>query len=82
MFILGVATQDIASGQSGFVTTFGVVRGIDTDGSVVSESWAAGDVLYPHPTIVGRMTKGAHNLALPVAIVLSAGNNGSLFVRR
>lgn len=82
MFIIGVATQDIANGQSGFVTTFGVVRGIDTDGSAVSESWAAGDVLYPHPTIAGRMTKGAHTLDLPVAIVLFAGNNGSLFVRR
>ena len=82
MFILGVATQDISSGQTGFITTFGVVRGIDTDGSVVGESWAAGDVLYPHPTIAGRMTKGAHTINLPVAMVLFAGNNGSLFVRR
>lgn len=82
MFVIGVATMDIPSGQTGFVTTFGVVRGIDTDGSVVGETWLAGDVLYPHPTIIGRLTKGAHNLALPVAFVLFAGNNGSLFVRR
>lgn len=82
MFVLGVATMDIPSGQSGFITTLGVVRGIDTDGSVVGETWAAGDVLYPHPTIAGRMTKGAHTINLPVAMVLFAGNNGSLFVRR
>lgn len=82
MFVLGVATMDIPSGQSGFVTTFGVVRNIDTDGSVVGETWAAGDVLYPHPTIAGRMTKGVHTINLPVAMVLFAGNNGSLFVRR
>ena len=82
MFVLGVATMDIPSGQSGFITTFGVVRGIDTDGSVVGETWAAGDVLYPHPTIAGRMTKGAHTLDIPVAMVMFAGNNGSLFVRR
>lgn len=82
MFVLGVATMDIPSGQSGFVTTFGVVRNIDTDGSVVGETWANGDVLYPHPTIAGRMTKGTHTINLPVAMVLFAGNNGSLFVRR
>ena len=82
MFVIGVATMNINSGQSGYITTFGVVRGIDTDGSVVGESWAAGDVLYPHPSIAGRMTKGAHTLDIPVAMVLFAGNNGSLFVRR
>lgn len=82
MFIIGVATMNIASGQSGFVTTFGIVRGIDADGSVVGETWAAGDVLYPHPTIAGRMTKGAHTIDLPIGFVLFAGNNGSIFVRR
>lgn len=82
IFIIGVATQDIANNAQGFVTTFGVVRGIDTDGSVVGETWSAGDVLYPHPTIAGRMTKGEHTINLPVAMVLFAGNNGSLFVRR
>lgn len=82
MFIIGVATMDIPSGQSGFVTNFGVVRGIDADGSVVGETWVAGDVLYPHPTIAGRMTKGAHTIDLPIGYVLFAGNNGSIFVRR
>ena len=82
MFIIGVATQSITSGQTGYITTFGVVRGIDTDGSVVGETWVNGDVLYPHPTIAGGLTKGAHTINIPIAIVLFAGNNGSLFVRR
>jgi len=82
MFILGVATMDIPNNTDGFVTSFGSVRSIDTDGSVVGESWANGDVLYPHPTIAGRMTKGAHTIDLPIAFVLFAGNNGSIFVRR
>lgn len=82
IYIIGVATMDIPSGQAGFVTTFGVVRGIDTDGSVVGEAWAAGDVLYPHPTIDGRMTNGTHTIDLPIGFVLFAGNNGSIFVRR
>jgi hypothetical protein len=82
MFVIGVATQNISSGQTGYVTTFGVVRGIDTDGSVVGETWVNGDVLYPHPTIAGGLTKGAHTINIPIALVLFAGNNGSLFVRR
>lgn len=82
MFVIGIATQSIASGQTGYITTFGVVRGIDTDGSTVGETWAAGDVLYPHPTIAGGLTKGAHTINIPIALVLFAGNNGSLFVRR
>lgn len=82
IFIIGIATQDIAVNQTGFITTFGNVRGIDTDGSSVGETWANGDVLYPHPTITGALTKGAHTINIPIAIVLFAGNNGSLFVRR
>lgn len=82
IFIIGIATQSISSGQTGYITTFGVVRDIDTDGSTVGETWAAGDVLYPHPTIAGGLTKGAHTLGIPIALVLFANNNGSIFVRR
>jgi hypothetical protein len=82
MFIIGIATQNISNNQTGYITTFGVVRGIDTDGSGVGETWAAGDVLYPHPTITGGLTKGSHTINIPIALVLFAGNNGSLFVRR
>jgi hypothetical protein len=82
IFVIGIATQAIAAEAFGFVTTFGVLRGINTTGAAVSETWANGDVLYPHPTIPGALTKGTHVLDLPIAIVLFAGNNGSIFVRR
>ena len=82
MFIIGIATQNIEINDEGFVTTFGMVRSIDTDGSVVDEDWENNDVLYPHPTIAGGLTNGTHVLDLPIAFVLFAGNNGSLFVRR
>ena len=80
--MLGVATMDIAANQEGFVTAFGVVRGVPTNGGNVGESWDAGDVLYPHPTIAGGLTNGTPTLDIPIAIVLFAGASGSLFVRR
>lgn len=82
IFILGVATMDMANNEDGFVTAFGNVRNIDTTGSSVGETWANGDVLYPHPTIPGGLTKGAHTIDLPISFVIFAGNNGSIFVRR
>jgi hypothetical protein len=55
---------------------------MNTTGAGVSETWANGDVLYPHPTIAGGLTKGTHVLDLPIAFVLNAAANGSIFVRR
>jgi hypothetical protein len=82
MFIIGVADEEILNNADGYLTSFGVVRGFNTTGASVGETWANGDVLYPHPTIAGAFTKGAFELELPIAFVLSAGNNGSIFVRR
>lgn len=82
---LGVATQDIAAGDDGFVTTFGKIRGVKTNidegGGVV---WDDGDILWCSPTTPGAFTKvepQAPNLKLPVAAVINAANNGVLMVR-
>ena len=56
-YFLGVATQDIDSGDLGFVTTFGNVRDINTTGSAVSESWVIGDELYASTTTAGAFLK-------------------------
>jgi len=84
-YFLGVATQDILNGEVGFVTTFGNVRGIDTTGSAVSESWALGDELYASPTTAGAFTKvkpTAPNISIPVAIVVVvSATEGEIFVR-
>lgn len=83
-YFLGVATQDILNGELGFVTTFGNVRGIDTTGSAVSESWALGDELYASPTTAGAFTKvkpTAPNISIPVAIVVVvSATEGEIFV--
>lgn len=83
-YIMGVATQDIANGDTGYVTCFGIVRGINTTGASVSETWADGDMLYANPFIAGALTKvkpSAPNLKMLIAIVIKAGVNGTLLVR-
>lgn len=82
--IMGIATEAIANGSAGNVAHFGVVRGINTRGTAVGETWAAGDILYPHPTIPGALTKNEASaiIKLPLALVLFANANGTLFVRR
>ena len=44
-FILGVVTETIANGADGFVTAFGKVRGIQTNGVNYGETWVDGNVL-------------------------------------
>jgi hypothetical protein len=83
-YVMGIATEDIANGEDGFVTAFGKVRGIDTDGSTCSETWADGDILYLSATTAGCLTStepSAPNLKIPIAAVVNAANNGTLFVR-
>lgn len=84
-YILGIATQNINAGERGFVTWFGKIRHIKTDGDGHGEVWVNGDLLYQSPTYVGELTKNQppapYNKA-PVAIVISAhATNGAIFVR-
>lgn len=84
--VMGVATMDIPVNDFGYVTAFGLVRGIDTTGASVGETWADGDILYYNPAYVGRMTNvrpTSPNEVVVVAAVVNAGpgGSGSLFVR-
>lgn len=85
IYVLGVATQDIAIGEFGYITVFGNVRGIPTDGTAESETWINGTVLYASPTAAGQFTNvlpEAPDLAISAAmVVVSHANNGTLFVR-
>lgn len=54
---LGLVTETIANNQEGFVTLLGAVRNINTTGSLQSETWADGDVLYLSQATAGRLTK-------------------------
>lgn len=77
--ILGIATEPIATNSFGRITTIGVVRGINTTGSVYGETWADNDDIYYNP-VTGGLTKVkpvAPNMKLMVGTVINAGSGGS-----
>lgn len=53
---LGIVTETIATNQEGFIITVGQLEGINTTGSLQSETWSDGDVLYLSPTTAGKIT--------------------------
>lgn len=74
--VLGVCTADISDNAEGYITTFGIVRGVNT------ASWAAGDVLYLSST-AGVLTNvkptvPAH--AVRIGYALNSTASGSIFV--
>lgn len=83
--IMGVASQSIATGNFGYVTAFGLVQGIQTNGANYGEVWADGDILWYNPASPGGFTKTvpvAPNPRVLMAIVIKANpSNGSLFIR-
>lgn len=77
--ILGITTEPIATNSFGRVTTMGVVRGINTTGSVYGEVWADNDDIWYNP-VTGGLTKtkpSAPNIKLQVGTVINAGPGGS-----
>lgn len=83
-YLMGVTTQAIAKNAFGYVVYFGLARGINTTGTPYGEVWADGDLLYVSPTTPGAWTKvkpTAPALHFPVAVVVRAAVNGSIFAR-
>lgn len=82
---IGLVTENIDNNQEGFVTTSGLIRNINTTGSLQSETWADGDMLYLSPSIAGRITNvkpSAPNHLITIGYVVYAhANNGSIFVK-
>lgn len=82
-YVMGVATENIAHNGWGYVTEFGLVRGIDTSGG--AEVWVDGQILYYDPSVTGGLTKtlpSAPNAKVVVAaVVYASASNGSLFIR-
>jgi hypothetical protein len=86
--VMGLATTNISNGVNGTVMSFGTLKGIDTRGDVSSaiavgdETWAAGDILYAHPTVDGKLTKNKPQHDLVVAfITVRHASTGQLAVR-
>ncbi|CAB4152173.1 hypothetical protein UFOVP599_57, partial [uncultured Caudovirales phage] len=77
--ILGVATENIANNGLGRITSYGVVRGITTNGTAYGETWADGDEIYYNP-VTGNPTNikpVAPNVKVSVGTIINAGSGGS-----
>ena len=82
---LGIVTENISNNQEGFITTSGLVRGINTTGSLQGETWADGDILYLSPTTAGAITKvkptaPQHSVILGY-VVYAHANNGKIYTK-
>ena len=69
---IGVATEDISTNQFGYVTTFGLVRELDTS------SYTEGQEVYLSTTELGNFTSTEGDIKIGV-IVRSQVNEGVLF---
>ncbi len=78
-YIMGIAAEDITSGTSGFVQTFGILKPINTTG------FTTGVLLWYDPTVTGGFTSTqptAPNVKVQLAAV-TAGNTagGAILIR-
>ena len=71
--IIGLATESIAPGSDGFVTSYGKIRGIDTS------MWSDGTVLYVNGGTLA--TTPTSSLSMKIAAVVTSHTNGTLMVR-
>lgn len=75
MFLVGFSTAQLSIGGTGYVRTYGELRGIATN------SYAIGTVLYPSTT-PGDVTDIPSTPVIPVAIVTrSQQNTGRIYIR-
>jgi hypothetical protein len=82
---IGIVTENITDNQEGFICTSGIIRGINTTGSLQGETWADGDIIYLSPTTPGVITKvkpTAPDHSVILGYVIYAHNvNGKIFVK-
>jgi hypothetical protein len=77
-WVIGIATEDFALNDFGYVTSFGKVRGINTTG------YTAGDLLWLDPATPGGLITSPPTGNVDHVLVAAATNstvNGTLFVR-
>lgn len=78
--LVGIAAESIALNDFGLIQISGDIRGFNTTGSSVGETWADGDPLYYNPAYVGSMTNVkpvAPNQKTYMGEVINAGSGGS-----
>jgi hypothetical protein len=78
-YLLGITAHDLTDGEDGYVISFGKIRQINTD------TFAAGAILYPSPTVAGVWTDiepVAPNIDMPIGFCInSSSNNGTIAIR-
>jgi hypothetical protein len=78
-YLLGITAHDLSNGEDGYVISFGKIRQVNTD------TFAAGAILYPSPTIAGVWTDVepiAPNLDMPIGFCINSHvNNGTIAIR-
>jgi hypothetical protein len=83
-FTLGIAAEDIADGEDGYVYEFGLLRGINTTGTPYGETWTNGTILWVSTGSLGGFTSvepTGPDYKIQMAIVINANANGSIFIR-
>ena len=73
--LIGMATHTIPNNEEGYITTFGVVNGIDTN------QFATEDIVYLSESVNGGITTVPGSHAVKVGYALNATNNGSIFIK-
>jgi hypothetical protein len=78
-YLLGITAHDLSNGEDGYVISFGKIRQVNTD------TFAAGAILYPSPTVAGIWTDVepiAPNIDMPIGFCInSSSNNGTIAIR-
>jgi hypothetical protein len=78
-YLLGITAHDLSNGEDGYVISFGKIRQVNTD------TFAAGAILYPSPTVAGVWTDVepiAPNIDMPIGFCInSAINTGTIAIR-
>lgn len=83
---IGIVAENIDNNQEGFVITVGQLTGINTTGSLQSETWNDGNVLYLSPTTAGSITNVKPDGSTGHIVVLgyveyAHQNNGKIYVK-
>jgi len=82
---IGIVTESFDNNQQGFVTTFGIVRNINTTGAPFSESWSEGDPLYLSDSNPGHITNiepTSPSFVVRLGYVVRVNpNDGMIFVK-
>ena len=78
-YLLGITAHDLTDGEDGYVISFGKIRQVNTD------TFAAGAILYPSPTVAGVWTDIepiAPNIDMPIGFCINSHvNNGTIAIR-